>query len=150
MVHFNFPHPDLENSQHFLTWQKDFSNKEAIHNWLTNHLAPHESPNNIPDKCWYSEAPLHEPRSRDLEHFRPKGRADVLGATNIAKIESIYPIKVNQIQNKDAGNPGYSWLEFDYLNFRQMGSKINGIGYKGTCFPIFKNTTRLAYGTALT
>ncbi|MNQ52685.1 hypothetical protein D3C85_667100 [compost metagenome] len=83
-------------------------------------------------KCWYSEA-LEVMSDRDVDHFRPKGKA-----RNIDKIPR-------------ADEEGYWWLAFDYENFRFSSQYSNQIrkdkfakkkaaGGKGVFFPLFENS----------
>lgn len=84
-------------------------------------------------KCWYSEA-LDVMSDRDIDHFRPKGKAK----------------NIEAIPRGDEG--GYWWLCFDYENYRFSSQYSNELrrdkfnlnketGGKWHYFPLFENST---------
>lgn len=84
-------------------------------------------------KCWYSEA-LDVMSDRDIDHFRPKGRAK--------NIDSIPRINEN----------GYWWIAYDYENYRFSSQYSNQLrkdkydpeketGGKWVYFPLFEGST---------
>lgn len=80
-------------------------------------------------KCWYSEA-LDVMSDRDIDHFRPKGKA-------------------KNIDNIDRANEnGYWWIAYDYMNYRFSSQFSNQLrkdkfepdkatGGKWVYFPLF-------------
>lgn len=83
-------------------------------------------------KCWYSEA-LDVMSDRDIDHFRPKGRA----------------INVDGIPR--ANENGYWWIAYDYTNYRFSSQYSNQLrkdkfdpekatGGKWVYFPLFEGS----------
>ena len=73
------------------------------------------------DKCCFSEAKFNGDYP-DVEHFRPKGRTDLLGTKN-----SLYP--------------GYYWLAYEWSNLFYCKAIIN-CTYKRNFFPLADETQR--------
>jgi len=84
-------------------------------------------------KCWYSEA-LDVMSDRDIDHFRPKGKAK----------------NIDGISRLD--EEGYWWLCYDYENYRFSSQYSNELrkdkfnteketGGKWFYFPLFENST---------
>ncbi len=94
-------------------------------------------------KCWFSELPQGDDFALDVEHFRPKNSGNALISKHIKEIEKYGSITFQQ----ESVNATYSWLEFDYRNYRLVTAKPNRAGAKHIYFPIALGTRRLQNGT---
>ena len=73
------------------------------------------------DKCCFSEAKFNGDYP-DVEHFRPKGRVDILGTKTV-----LYP--------------GYYWLAYDWSNLFYCKGIVN-CTYKRNFFPLYDEAHR--------
>lgn len=143
MVYVPFPNSELDGHTQLAAWRAATGIKEWKN--LKQYLADHSkkfASTTVPSKCWYSELPLGDNYSIDVEHFRPKASGDPLPAKDLRDIKREYGVEVHQ--TSDSGQ--YPWLEFEYRNYRLVTAMTNRAGAKHTYFPILKGTTRLATG----
>ena len=144
MVYVPFPDSGLDNHLQLAAWRTATGIKEwkNLKGYLADHTKQYAETTTAPPKCWYSELPLGDNYSVDVEHFRPKASGDPLPAKDLRDIKREYGVEV--LQTSDSGQ--YPWLEFEYRNYRLVTAMTNRAGAKHTFFPILKNTTRLAIG----
>jgi hypothetical protein len=86
------------------------------------------------DKCWYSESKPSEHHSRaDVDHFRPKARAK---------------------RSETERDEGYSWLAFEWTNFRYAAQLSNQLSTnretgevegKGEWFPLLEGSPKATW-----
>jgi hypothetical protein len=145
MIYIPYPRLDLDSHPSLITWRSkkqknngDWTDlKEFLHQ--STYVGP--SPPSLP-KCWFSELPQGDDFALDVEHFRPKNSGDVLIPKHIELIKQ-YDDNVDFQQSTVNGN--YSWLKFDYRNYRLVTAKTNRTGAKHIYFPIVANTKRLGF-----
>lgn len=141
MVYIPYPRTDLNDNTDLANWRK--TTPKPANSWgqLKNYLAlqPRFSNRHATPKCWYSELPQGDNYALDVEHFRPKNKAEPLNERALKEIEKLIGFTVEQ----DAGNTPYPWLEFDYRNYRLVTAITNRGGAKHVYFPLAKNSPRL-------
>lgn len=146
MVYIPFPQENLNNHTDLAAWRLNANKRVGDWKRLKDFLA--EQPRLIADihptpKCWYSELPQGDNSALDVEHFRPKNQASPLSAKQIKALEKQTGFKFRQDNTEGA----YSWLEFDYRNYRLVTAVTNRGGAKHIYFPIAENSVRLNQAT---
>ena len=144
MVFVPYPRVDLDNHENLLAWRKKVGKKEG--DWKELKVFLEEQPrffaiHKIP-KCWYTELPQGDNYALDVEHFRPKNQASPLNTDQLKIIEKKLGYSVFQ----ELTEWEYSWLEFDYRNYRLTTALPNRGGAKHVFFPIAQKTERLKNG----
>lgn len=145
MNYIPFPRKDKDLHPDLIKWRSSTSKKDG--DWTDLRPFLHDctkilnSTDALP-KCWYSELPQGDDYALDVEHFRPKGSGDPLKDNHIKDIETIGSVKYEQ----GASSGSYSWLKFDYRNYRLVTATPNRAGAKHIYFPVAKGTNRLSYG----
>jgi len=147
MVYIPFPRTDLHHHPDFAAWRAQQPKSEGDWKMLRGFLAEHsrirQGIHMIP-KCWYSELPQGDDYALDVEHFRPKNQARPLSPKQIAKLEKRAGVGFRQNDHMGAN---YSWLEFDFRNYRLTTATPNRGGAKHYYFPVVSGTSRLSNGT---
>lgn len=147
MVYIPFPRIDLNNHPALLAWRAKTNKREGDWTELKSYLA--EQPRIVSQplhpipKCWYTELPQGDDYALDIEHFRPKNEAAPLSEAQIRQLERRMGIVIRQ--TPDDGE--YSWLEFDYRNYRLTSATPNRGGAKHIYFPVVERTSRLSNGS---
>ncbi len=142
MVYIPYPRTDLDNNQELIKWRakspKNEGDWKSLKEYLVN--SARINPNDHPiTKCWYSELPQGDNYALDVEHFRPKNSAVPLMQKQIEQIEKLAEVPFEQENTSGS----YSWLEFDYRNYRIVTALTNRGGAKHIYFPVVKGTKRL-------
>lgn len=145
MVYIPFPRQDHDNNEDLAAWRLKILKQE--NDWKALKIFLAKQPRLKPDihpipKCWYSELPQGDNIATDVEHFRPKNRAAPLNVEQIKVLQEKTGFKLRQ----DSTESAYSWLEFDYRNYRLVTGFTNRGGAKHVYFPIVETTARLAQG----
>ncbi|MBS1529397.1 MAG: hypothetical protein JSU01_03740 [Bacteroidetes bacterium] len=142
MVKINFPRTDLDQHHELAAWRLKQNFAEGDWTELKEFLA--EQPrvklgwHPIP-KCWYTELPQGDNYALDVEHFRPKSAAEPLNKVQVGKVEALTGAKFYQ----NVTNTAYSWLEFNYRNYRLTSALPNRGGGKHLYFPVAFGSNRL-------
>jgi hypothetical protein len=145
MNYIPYPREDKDSHSDLIKWRANASKKDG--DWIDLKSFLHEctkildATDALP-KCWYSELPQGDDYALDVEHFRPKGSGDPLTNKHIKEIEKLGGVKFEQ----ETSSGSYSWLEFDYRNYRLVTATPNRAGAKHIYFPIAKGTIRLSSG----
>lgn len=145
MVFIPFPRVNLSNYPDLVNWLAKTSFSEGDWTQLKEYLSENSrisSTIHPITKCWYSELAQGDNYSLDVEHFRPKKQASPLTEKQVKELEKLSGIKINQSPYEGE----YSWLEFDYRNYRIVSAITNRGGGKHIYFPIVNNTKRLKSG----
>lgn len=143
MVYIPYPRVDLNDHPDLKDWRSRAV--KAKGSWTDLKAFLGEQPRFVPGlpaahKCWYSELPLGDNYSIDVEHFRPKNSAKPLSSKHLKIIEKQLngtPLLQEIIEG------AYPWLEFDYRNYRLVTAMTNRGGAKHVYFPVVKSTKRL-------
>lgn len=142
MVYIPYPRTDLDNNQELIKWRakspKIKGDWKSLKEYLANSARINPNDNPI-TKCWYSELPQGDNYALDVEHFRPKNSAVPLTQKQIKQIEKLAGVSFEQENTSGS----YSWLEFDYRNYRIVTALTNRGGAKHIYFPVVKGTKRL-------
>jgi hypothetical protein len=145
MVYIPFPRQDHNNDDDLAAWRLKTPKQKGDWTALKSFLAKHSRliPNiHSTPKCWYSELPQGDSFATDVEHFRPKNQASPLTFKQITVLKK----KTNFNLRQDNTGGAYSWLEFEYRNYRLVTAITNRGGAKHVYFPIVETTARLAQG----
>lgn len=143
------PYPRIDKNSHadLATWRRKTNKRDSdwriLKTYLSDNCRLNNNVHSIP-KCWYSELHQGDNYALDVEHFRPKNTANPLNRKDVIIIEKTLGFPL--LQDETAGH-NYSWLAFDYRNYRLVTATTNRGGAKHIYFPIFKNTNRLTSGT---
>ncbi len=144
MVYIPYPRTDLDNNTDLAAWRQ-LTHKPA-NSWgqLKPFLAeqPRFAQIHRTPKCWYSELPQGDNYALDVEHFRPKNKAEPLSEKALKEIEKLTGFPILQ----ETGSNPYPWLEFDYRNYRLVTAVTNRGGAKHIYFPLAKNSPKLQAG----
>lgn len=145
MVYITYPQESLLCHDDYINWVANTNKQEGDWKSLRVFLALHprlgDEIHAIP-KCWYSELPQGDKAAQDVEHFRPKNKAEFLSLDKIEKIEKLAKVPFKQ----ENASGAYKWLEFDHRNYRLVTASANRAGAKHYYFPIVAGTSRLAQG----
>lgn len=149
MVHIIYARVDLNGHEDLKKWRdKELADKkEGDWKKLKEFLAiqpkfydyEEEDIHPLP-KCWYSELPQGDDYALDVEHFRPKNKAEPLSLSKVKQIEKLTGLKIEQ----ELMNGAYPWLEFDYRNYRLTTARPNRGGAKHIYFPLACNSPQLS------
>lgn len=145
MNYIPFPRIDKDSHSDLIKWRANTSKKDGDWTDLKSFLHECTKISDATDalpKCWYSELPQGDNYALDVEHFRPKGSGDPLTNKHIKEIEKLGGVKYEQATSSGS----YSWLKFDYRNYRLVTAITNRAGAKHIYFPIAKGTSRLSNG----
>lgn len=135
-------HPDLAQWHNTESGKRDWKTLKA---YLAEHTGRTEQSGaavDIQRKCWFSELPLADPFSEDVEHFRPKASGSPLTASQVKSILSEFETDVPQ--SEEGGT--YPWLCYDHRNYRLVTALTNRTGGKHIHFPVLRGTARLNAG----
>lgn len=147
MVYIPFPRTDLDHHSDLAAWRtkqpKSEGDWKILREFLAEHSRIRQGIHMIP-KCWYSELPQGDDYALDVEHFRPKNQARPLSPKQIGRLEKRAGVSFRQ---DDYNGANYSWLEFDFRNYRLTTATPNRGGAKHFYFPVVFGTSRLKNGT---
>ena len=142
MVYISFPREDLNSHADLTAWRLRMNKREsdwkALKDFLASQPRLRDDIHPLP-KCWFSELPQGDPFARDVEHFRPKNRAAPLRLDQLEDLKKQLGIELRQVNTEGA----YTWLEFDYRNYRLVTAITNRGGAKHVYFPIVQGSDRL-------
>ncbi|WP_123966574.1 hypothetical protein [Chryseobacterium phosphatilyticum] len=138
------PYPRVDKNLHhdLESWRSNGTKAEGNWRSLKKYLADNckVTKSHALTKCWYSELHQGDNYVLDVEHFRPKNKANPLKEKDVKIIEKILGFPL--LQDEAQGHK-YDWLEFDYRNYRIVTGFTNRGGAKHIYFPVFKGTRRL-------
>lgn len=147
MVYITFPRVDLDKHVDLVLWRnKKTYNKNdwgALKSSFLPSQARHINHIHTVPKCWFSELPQGDNFVQDVEHFRPKANAKPLDNVGKTLWESTLTKKIGFPIFQDSSVGAYTWLEFDYRNYRFVTGRTNRGGGKHDYFPIALNSNRL-------
>lgn len=145
MNYIPFPRLDKDSHPDLVKWrsntQKSDNDWKQLRDFLHECTKILNASHSLP-KCWYSELPQGDNNALDVEHFRPKNSGSPLTKSQIRDLNKIAVVKFEQ--NEIEGS--YSWLKFDYRNYRLVTALTNRAGAKHLYFPIAKGGDRLVNG----
>lgn len=151
MVFVRFIHPNLKKDTTYLQWLADRAAGKKpdwrdLFDWLGAH--PRVAYLNDPvlsdrlAKCWFSEIWVGGRHAKDVEHFRPKNSGDPLSPAQSSALN----LKLGYLPDEAPAFGGYTWLEFEPINYRLAHPHINRSGAKHTHFPLHVDSARLPSG----
>ncbi|MDX2286077.1 MAG: hypothetical protein NW241_18055 [Bacteroidia bacterium] len=149
MVFVRFIHPDLNQDSTYQQWLADRAAGEKpdwrdLFDWLGAH--PRAAYPNDPvlsdclAKCWFSEMWIGGRHAKDVEHFRPKNSGDQLSTRQSQALQQ----KLGYLPDQAPTFGGYTWLEYEPINYRLAHPHINRSGAKHTHFPLHQDSPRLS------